>query len=149
MLRNFDRDDIETLWKLVKAKYGYTKPEDIMDRVLAEHLKNIFEPNRFDEVWGQQYRENVRVTLWRLYNFCGVHLVLVGGVQIYMLADKDKYYPLNPSVVVQLLDPNKVRLKVDKWDEMTYQLLKKMERILEPKEKKRKQSVWKHPLSGD
>ncbi|GJW13220.1 hypothetical protein Tco_0017353 [Tanacetum coccineum] len=28
MLRNFDREDLETLWKLVIAKHGYTKPEE-------------------------------------------------------------------------------------------------------------------------
>ncbi|GJT53836.1 hypothetical protein Tco_0988890 [Tanacetum coccineum] len=28
MLRDFDRKDLETLWKLVKAKYGSTRPED-------------------------------------------------------------------------------------------------------------------------
>ncbi|GKF21805.1 hypothetical protein Tco_0070443 [Tanacetum coccineum] len=27
MLRSFDREDLETLWKLVKAKHGYTRPE--------------------------------------------------------------------------------------------------------------------------
>ncbi|GJT26236.1 hypothetical protein Tco_0906511 [Tanacetum coccineum] len=26
MLRSFDREDLETLWKLVKAKHGYTRP---------------------------------------------------------------------------------------------------------------------------
>ncbi|GJU85431.1 hypothetical protein Tco_1292977 [Tanacetum coccineum] len=28
MLRSFDREDLETLWKLVKAKNGYTRPEE-------------------------------------------------------------------------------------------------------------------------
>ncbi|GJQ96794.1 hypothetical protein Tco_0007933 [Tanacetum coccineum] len=27
MLKSFDREDLETLWKLVKAKHGYTRPE--------------------------------------------------------------------------------------------------------------------------
>ncbi|GJS01025.1 hypothetical protein Tco_0317533 [Tanacetum coccineum] len=26
MLRNFDREDLETLWKIVKARHGYTRP---------------------------------------------------------------------------------------------------------------------------
>ncbi|GJS99633.1 putative ribonuclease H-like domain-containing protein [Tanacetum coccineum] len=28
ILRSFDREDLETLWKLVKAKHGYTRPEE-------------------------------------------------------------------------------------------------------------------------
>ncbi|GKC05856.1 hypothetical protein Tco_0997466 [Tanacetum coccineum] len=34
MLRSFDREDLETLWKLVKAKHGYTRPEEGYERVL-------------------------------------------------------------------------------------------------------------------
>ncbi|GJY79258.1 hypothetical protein Tco_0485059 [Tanacetum coccineum] len=34
MLQNIDREDLETLWKLVKAKHGNTRPEDEYVRVL-------------------------------------------------------------------------------------------------------------------
>ncbi|GJT27222.1 hypothetical protein Tco_0907497 [Tanacetum coccineum] len=34
MLKSFDREDLETLWKLVKAKHGYTRPEEGYGRVL-------------------------------------------------------------------------------------------------------------------
>ncbi|GKC15375.1 hypothetical protein Tco_1012157 [Tanacetum coccineum] len=34
MLRNFDREDLETLWKIVKARHGYTRPEEGYERVL-------------------------------------------------------------------------------------------------------------------
>ncbi|GJT99666.1 hypothetical protein Tco_1110005 [Tanacetum coccineum] len=34
ILRSFDREDLETLWKLVKAKHGYTRPEEGYERVL-------------------------------------------------------------------------------------------------------------------
>ncbi|GJX48199.1 hypothetical protein Tco_0273389, partial [Tanacetum coccineum] len=34
MLKGFDREDLETLWKLVKAKHGYTRPEEGYERVL-------------------------------------------------------------------------------------------------------------------
>ncbi|GJW62983.1 ribonuclease H-like domain-containing protein [Tanacetum coccineum] len=39
MLRSFDREDLETLWKLVKAKHGYTRPEEGYERVLWGDLK--------------------------------------------------------------------------------------------------------------
>ncbi|GJR69323.1 hypothetical protein Tco_0015388 [Tanacetum coccineum] len=34
MLKIFDREDLETLWKLVKAKHGSTRPEEGYERVL-------------------------------------------------------------------------------------------------------------------
>ncbi|GJU59094.1 hypothetical protein Tco_1236860 [Tanacetum coccineum] len=34
MLQNIDREDLETLWKLVKAKHENTRPEDNYERVL-------------------------------------------------------------------------------------------------------------------
>ncbi|GJT27017.1 hypothetical protein Tco_0907292 [Tanacetum coccineum] len=34
MLKSFDGEDLETLWKLVKAKHGSTRPEEGYERVL-------------------------------------------------------------------------------------------------------------------
>ncbi|GJV77779.1 hypothetical protein Tco_1509363 [Tanacetum coccineum] len=34
MLQNIDREDMETLWKLVKAKHGNTRPEEDYERIL-------------------------------------------------------------------------------------------------------------------
>ncbi|GKC50095.1 hypothetical protein Tco_1072840 [Tanacetum coccineum] len=34
MLKSFNREDLETLWKLVKAKHGSTRPEEGYERVL-------------------------------------------------------------------------------------------------------------------
>ncbi|GKB04565.1 hypothetical protein Tco_0832708 [Tanacetum coccineum] len=41
MLKSFDREDLETLWKLVKAKHGSTRPEKGYERVLWGDLKSI------------------------------------------------------------------------------------------------------------
>ncbi|GJT44101.1 hypothetical protein Tco_0952816 [Tanacetum coccineum] len=41
MLRNFNREDLETLWKLVKAKHGSTRPEEGYKRVLWGDLMTI------------------------------------------------------------------------------------------------------------
>ncbi|GJR27937.1 hypothetical protein Tco_1104169 [Tanacetum coccineum] len=45
MLQNIDREDLETLWKLVKAKHGNTMPEEAYERVLWSDLKVMFEPD--------------------------------------------------------------------------------------------------------
>ncbi|GKF39250.1 hypothetical protein Tco_0119311 [Tanacetum coccineum] len=45
MLQSIDREDLETLWKLVKAKHGLTRPEEGYERVLWGDLKVMFEPD--------------------------------------------------------------------------------------------------------
>ncbi|GJR96792.1 hypothetical protein Tco_0268966 [Tanacetum coccineum] len=39
MLKSFDSEDLEILWKLVKAKHGSTRPEEGYERVLCGDLK--------------------------------------------------------------------------------------------------------------
>ncbi|GJW80562.1 hypothetical protein Tco_0144537 [Tanacetum coccineum] len=45
MLQKIDREDVETLWKLVKAKHGLTRLEEGNERVLWGDLKVMFEPD--------------------------------------------------------------------------------------------------------
>ncbi|GJY03078.1 hypothetical protein Tco_0361230 [Tanacetum coccineum] len=45
MLKSFDREDLESLYKLVKAKYKSTKPVEDLDLVLWNDLKTMFEPH--------------------------------------------------------------------------------------------------------
>ncbi|GJU53641.1 hypothetical protein Tco_1227355 [Tanacetum coccineum] len=42
---DIDREDLETLWKLVKTKHGDTRPEDEHERVLWGDLKVMFKPD--------------------------------------------------------------------------------------------------------
>ncbi|GKA96583.1 hypothetical protein Tco_0818678 [Tanacetum coccineum] len=51
MLKSFDREDLETLWKLVKAKHGYTRPEEGYEGVLWGDLKTMFKHHIEDAVW--------------------------------------------------------------------------------------------------
>ncbi|GJT92327.1 hypothetical protein Tco_1081172 [Tanacetum coccineum] len=41
LLKEFDREDLENLWKLVKAKHGNTRPEEGYERVLWGDLKTM------------------------------------------------------------------------------------------------------------
>ncbi|GJW15521.1 putative reverse transcriptase domain-containing protein [Tanacetum coccineum] len=61
MLQNIDKEDLETLWKLVKAKYGNTRPEDDYERVF------------WSEVWRSL--QGYKVTVWKLFDSCGVHFL--------------------------------------------------------------------------
>ncbi|GJU81219.1 putative ribonuclease H-like domain-containing protein [Tanacetum coccineum] len=45
MLQNIDKEELEILWKLVKAKHGNTRPEEAYVRVLWGDLKVMFEPD--------------------------------------------------------------------------------------------------------
>ncbi|GJV52022.1 hypothetical protein Tco_1447763 [Tanacetum coccineum] len=54
MLKSFDIKDLETLYKLVKAKYGSTRPVEDLDLVSYGDLKNMFEPHVEDNVWKNQ-----------------------------------------------------------------------------------------------
>ncbi|GJV25073.1 hypothetical protein Tco_1377768 [Tanacetum coccineum] len=45
MLQDIDREDLETLWKLVKARHENTRPEEDYERVLWGDLKVMFEPD--------------------------------------------------------------------------------------------------------
>ncbi|GJW73903.1 hypothetical protein Tco_0133273 [Tanacetum coccineum] len=45
MLKSFDKEYLETLYKLIKAKYGSTRPVEDLDLVLYGDLKTMFNPH--------------------------------------------------------------------------------------------------------
>ncbi|GJT56782.1 hypothetical protein Tco_0991836 [Tanacetum coccineum] len=51
MLKSFDREDLEDLYKLVKAKYESTRPVEDLDLLLWGDLKTMFEPHVEDEIY--------------------------------------------------------------------------------------------------
>ncbi|GJR38810.1 putative ribonuclease H-like domain-containing protein [Tanacetum coccineum] len=119
MLQGINREDLETLWKLVKKKHGDTRPEDEHERVLWGNLKVMFEPDIKSDVWRNL--QGYKVTVWKLFDSCGVHFVRFGNVHIFMLVEKR--YPLTPITITNMLNK---KLQADYWNEMCYQLLKLM-----------------------
>ncbi|GKB57418.1 hypothetical protein Tco_0913604 [Tanacetum coccineum] len=117
MLKSFDREDLETLWKLVKAKHGYTRPEEGYERVLWGDLKTMFEHHVEDAVW-RNLRES-KVLVWKLFDSCGVHFVRFQNLHVFMLVEKR--YPLTPTTITDMLNK---KLQADHWNKMCYQLLK-------------------------
>ncbi|GJT83772.1 hypothetical protein Tco_1058114 [Tanacetum coccineum] len=51
MLKSFDSEDLEDLYKLVKARYGSTRPVEDLDLLLWNDLKNMFEPHAEDVIY--------------------------------------------------------------------------------------------------
>ncbi|GJU76692.1 hypothetical protein Tco_1273762 [Tanacetum coccineum] len=123
MLQNIDREDLETLWKLVKAKHGNTRPEEAYERVLWGDLKVIFEPDVESEIWRNLQGYNV--TVWKLFSSSGVHFVRFLNLHIFMLVEKK--YPLTPATITKMLNK---KLQTDHWNEMCYQLLKLMTKLV-------------------
>ncbi|GJW30421.1 hypothetical protein Tco_0047296 [Tanacetum coccineum] len=119
MLQGIDREDLETLWKLVKAKHGNTRPEEDYERVLWGDLKVMFEPDIKSEVWRNL--QGYKVTVWKLFDNCGVHFVRFRNLHIFMLVEKR--YPLTPITISNMLNK---KLQADRWNEICYQLLKLM-----------------------
>ncbi|GJV06909.1 hypothetical protein Tco_1344565 [Tanacetum coccineum] len=113
MLKSFDREDLETLYKLVKAKYKSTRPVEDLDLVLWNDLKTMFEPRVEDAVWRNQ--QDYKVLSWKLYDSCRVHFSRMQHVQIYMLVEKR--YPLTPPTITNMLNK---KLQVDYFTEMAY-----------------------------
>ncbi|GKC08342.1 hypothetical protein Tco_0999952 [Tanacetum coccineum] len=54
MLKNFNREDMEVLWKIGKARFKKTKPVNYMDEFLLLNLKTMFKHHVEDSVWKEQ-----------------------------------------------------------------------------------------------
>ncbi|GJR15194.1 hypothetical protein Tco_0797846 [Tanacetum coccineum] len=79
MLQGIDREDLHTLWKLVKTKHGDTRPEYEHERVLWGDLKVMFEPDIKSDVWRSL--QGYKVTIWKLFDSCGMHFVSTAGTK--------------------------------------------------------------------
>ncbi|GJU37513.1 putative ribonuclease H-like domain-containing protein [Tanacetum coccineum] len=51
MLKSFDKEDLEELYKLIKARYGSTRPVESMDYLLWNDTKIMFEPHVEDAIY--------------------------------------------------------------------------------------------------
>ncbi|GJW93434.1 hypothetical protein Tco_0173106 [Tanacetum coccineum] len=120
-IMGINREDLKTLWKLVKTKHGDLRPEDEdeHERVLWGDLKVMFEPDIRSDVWRNL--QGYKVTIWKLIDSCGVHFVRFANVYIFMLVEKR--YILTPITITNMLNK---KLKAGHWNEMCYQLLKLM-----------------------
>ncbi|GJS04686.1 hypothetical protein Tco_0321194 [Tanacetum coccineum] len=100
MLQSIDREDLETLWKLVKAKHRNTRPEEGYERVLWGDLKVMFEPDVESEVWRNL--QGHKVIVWKLFYSSGVNFVRFQNLHIFMLVEKK--YPLIPATIIEMLN---------------------------------------------
>ncbi|GKB76817.1 hypothetical protein Tco_0943712 [Tanacetum coccineum] len=117
MLEDFDRQDVEELYRLVKEMYSTSRPEGY-DLMLWGDLHTLFEPDEEDELWKNQHEYNV--ISWSLYDFCGIHILLMqNGIAIHMLTKKK--YPLSQEMISKML---KKKLEVDHESSQAFELLR-------------------------
>ncbi|GKC23011.1 hypothetical protein Tco_1025161 [Tanacetum coccineum] len=117
MLNDFDRQDVIDLHRLVNKRYKTTSPGGY-DLLLWRDLKTLFEPNKEDEIWKNQ--QDYNLISWRLFDSCGVHVLLMNtGVAIHMMIKKK--YPLTQEMLLRMLNR---RLEVDYESEMAFELLR-------------------------
>ncbi|GJZ06938.1 hypothetical protein Tco_0540731 [Tanacetum coccineum] len=119
MLKNFDKEDLEVLWSIVKARFKKTEPVNYMDTLLLHNLKTMFEHHVEDNVWKNQ-QGLVKVLNWKLYDSCGVHCVTMQSMIFYLLVEK--IYPITNHTRHQMF--NDVKFQVDYECEMAFELLR-------------------------
>ncbi|GJV34030.1 hypothetical protein Tco_1394430 [Tanacetum coccineum] len=113
MLEDFDRLDVEELYRLVKERYSTSRPEGY-DLMLWGDLHTLFE---LDEIWKDQHEYNL--ISWRLCDFCGIHILLMeNGLAIHMLTEKK--YPLSQEMLTKMLSR---KLEVDHESSQTFELI--------------------------
>nr|GEZ22992.1 hypothetical protein [Tanacetum cinerariifolium] len=111
-LKNFDREDLEVLWRLVKARFEKIKQVDYMDNLLLHNLKTMFEHYVKDNIW-----KNQQVHIYDSYR---VHRVTLQSIPFYLLVEK--MYPLTNHTLHQMF--NDVKLQVDYKSEMAFELFR-------------------------
>nr|GEY70505.1 hypothetical protein [Tanacetum cinerariifolium] len=116
-LNNFDREDLENLWKLVKDRFESIEPNNCSDDFLLNIFKIMFEkPNiKANELRDQKGRYGLaKVKIWKLFESYGVHIISLTTTQMFLLVEKK--YALTHFTLEQIL--NNVRLKVQKESKM-------------------------------
>nr|GEV76532.1 hypothetical protein [Tanacetum cinerariifolium] len=127
MLKNFDREHLESLWKMVRDRFEKTKPKNYSDDYFLNTFKIMFEkPNIKASVWKDQKGRYglTNVKSWKLTESCGVHCITFSTTQIFLLFER--MYLLTHFTLVQML--NNVRLQVENESEMSLELLRLVKR---------------------
>ncbi|GJX63040.1 retrovirus-related pol polyprotein from transposon TNT 1-94 [Tanacetum coccineum] len=112
MVKDFTREDLIELYRLVMQKYGTNRPEDAYDRVLWSDLRTMFDPPlNEDAIWSLPLQQ--KMVSWRYYDKCEVHCLTLEACTIYMLADRK--YPLSKEACQVML---KMKLLDGKMNEV-------------------------------
>nr|GEZ85115.1 hypothetical protein [Tanacetum cinerariifolium] len=127
LLRNFDKEDLEMLWKIVQERFASSEPKNFSDDFLLNALRTMFEkPDVEASIWkNQRGRYGLeKVKSWKFLKSYGVHIITFTTTQMILLVERR--YPLTRFTLDQML--NNVRLEVEDESEMSLKLLRFMRR---------------------
>nr|GEV65477.1 hypothetical protein [Tanacetum cinerariifolium] len=97
MLKDFDREDLDALWRLVKEKLSTAMPTVNKEKALWVELKRLFEPDTEDVLWKLQRHDMLMLT--------------------------EKNYPLSNGVMTLMLS---AKLQVEEDSDMAKDLVMKI-----------------------
>nr|GEY27307.1 hypothetical protein [Tanacetum cinerariifolium] len=123
LLRNFDREDLEALWRLVKERFATTKPKNFSDDFLLITLGAMFEkPDIHAQIWKNQksVHGQAKVKSRKMLESCGVQIITFTTTQLILLVEKR--YPLIRFTLDQML--NNVRLEIKEESEASLELMR-------------------------
>nr|GEW81005.1 leucine-rich repeat protein [Tanacetum cinerariifolium] len=121
MLKSFNKEDLDALWRLVKEKFSKAIPTVDREKALWVEIKRLYEPNATDVFWKLQRYMHDPLS-WKLYTNCAVHQVTsTRRHHIFMLTEKD--YPLTDVVLLLMLS---AKLQVDEDCEIARDLVMKI-----------------------
>nr|GEX22927.1 putative ribonuclease H-like domain-containing protein [Tanacetum cinerariifolium] len=123
LLRNFDREDLEALWSLVKERFSTTKPKNFFDDFLLITHGAMFEkPDIHAQIWKNQRSVHVpaKVKGWKLLETCCLQIVTFITTQLILLVERK--YPLTKFTLDQML--NAIRLEVKEESKVSLELLR-------------------------
>ncbi|GJY66941.1 putative ribonuclease H-like domain-containing protein [Tanacetum coccineum] len=120
--KDFTREDLIELYRLVMQKYGTNRPADAYDKVLWSDLRTMFDPPLIeDAIWSLPLQQ--KMVSRRYYDKFEVHCLTLEACTIYMLADRK--YSLSKEACQVML---KMKLLDEKMNEVCYKLLKMIEK---------------------
>nr|GEW12761.1 copia protein [Tanacetum cinerariifolium] len=134
MLKGFDREDLDTLWRLVKEKFSSSVPIVDKEKALWVELKRLFEPDADDVIWKLQRKPQTKAQARKnimiyLRNMAGFKLDYFKGMSYNDIRPIfEKYFNSN----VAFLEKTKKQL-----EEEESRLLKRISESLEEKATKK------------
>nr|GEW48011.1 hypothetical protein [Tanacetum cinerariifolium] len=124
MLKQFDREDLNQLWTLVKETLSIRQASSDKEKELWVKLKRMFEPDFEDQLWTHTQALMHNPVEWKLYDTCGVHHVFTRDQEIFMLVKRD--YPIRRGLAIVMISN---KLRVENYSQMANDLILKIHNI--------------------
>nr|GFA03603.1 hypothetical protein [Tanacetum cinerariifolium] len=91
LLMNFDKEDLEALWSLVKEQFATTKPKNFSDDFLLITLGAMFKkPDMHAQIWKNQrsVHGQAKVKSWKLLESCDVQIITFTTTRLILLVER-------------------------------------------------------------